>query len=649
MPLFRRKAKTDAEVLKEQEKKEKTPWHKRPASTCCFALVDACEAGGADWVQREQAATGPAACCSSITTPAACTQVVEEELTLCPLTQTPPSSSSALRHGSPSSRPQLFSRPSSSSASSLSRSAACSCGVAIRCVHQRVLDRVCANAFCRAARCAVTMPVLTTLWLPQVKEFTLDYTNCANDAGTDSFEEMPSTQWSYSVDSSSTIQAPAWQYSQDTSAPVGQRDLCRITFDLPVELTKPVFMYYKREWSRLPASQVVPRSERPRLITRPRSLQSPTTTRTTAAMSCRSTRRSCMATTSRTARSTAATASPWTCARTASSTRAVSSPTRSLTVRGAFLCHVPSSLGAHAVVALGADTFTQPILLNAAGSSSGNVTYNMTDRGIAWPGEHEKYKRTKYSASQIIPPPYWAERYPDGYTDDNIPDLTQDEHFQVWMRTAGLPTFRKLYYRNDDEDMPSGRYEIDIYMSASRAIAALLFRSALPLEPATDCMCRPTRTDYPVRPFGGTKSIVFSTVSFIGGKNPFLGIAYIAVGGVCVLLGLLLTLRHLIKPRKLGDPQVRLCALERGDSLCEFACGVFRPEADELVVDSTCRGTVRRRIERPPRTPPHAFTRLALSLDPMDPSLLPPPLFSRLRTRRRLALVIFPLVPSLCL
>jgi hypothetical protein len=39
----------------------------------------------------------------------------------------------------------------------------------------------------------------------------------------------------------------------------------------------------------------------------------------------------------------------------------------------------------------------------------------------------------------------------------------------------------------------------------------------------------------------------------MGGKNPFLGIAYVVVGGICIVLGALFTVTHLIKPRKLGD------------------------------------------------------------------------------------------------
>lgn len=35
----------------------------------------------------------------------------------------------------------------------------------------------------------------------------------------------------------------------------------------------------------------------------------------------------------------------------------------------------------------------------------------------------------------------------------------------------------------------------------------------------------------------------------MGGKNSFLGIAYIVVGGICVLLGALFTVAHLVKPR----------------------------------------------------------------------------------------------------
>ena len=60
-------------------------------------------------------------------------------------------------------------------------------------------------------------------------------------------------------------------------------------------------------------------------------------------------------------------------------------------------------------------------------------------------------------------------------------------------------------------------------------------------------------SDYPVQLYGGTKSIVISTVSWIGGKNPFLGWAYVAAAALFVLLAILGTARHLIKPRYVGS------------------------------------------------------------------------------------------------
>lgn len=58
---------------------------------------------------------------------------------------------------------------------------------------------------------------------------------------------------------------------------------------------------------------------------------------------------------------------------------------------------------------------------------------------------------------------------------------------------------------------------------------------------------------FDVAKFGGTKSIVISKVSFLGGKNSFLGSAYIVVGTICIALGIAFLARHMIKPRKLGD------------------------------------------------------------------------------------------------
>jgi hypothetical protein len=111
------------------------------------------------------------------------------------------------------------------------------------------------------------------------------------------------------------------------------------------------------------------------------------------------------------------------------------------------------------------DTIMSPVLLSAVASSASNVTYNMTSEGTAWSTDKDLYKTPPgYSDySEVVPPPNWREVYPEYNNETGWPNLHDDDHFQTWMRTAGLPTFSKLYLRNDNETMQAGRYSIDIY------------------------------------------------------------------------------------------------------------------------------------------------------------------------------------------
>ncbi|KAI5818679.1 CDC50/LEM3 family [Pyronema omphalodes] len=172
------------------------------------------------------------------------------------------------------------------------------------------------------------------------------------------------------------------------------------------------------------------------------------------------------------------------------------------------------------------DTFLSPVLLNPkAGPGVGpNKTYPMTNKNIAWASDAQRFRPSRYQASEILPPPNWADRYEGGvYTQESIPNLQEDEEFQVWMRTAGLPMFSKLAMRNDNMTMEKGTYQVKIY------------------------------SRFPVKDYGGTKSLVISTKTVMGGRNPFLGVAYLVVGGLCMLFGLAFTITNLVKPRKLGD------------------------------------------------------------------------------------------------
>jgi hypothetical protein len=106
------------------------------------------------------------------------------------------------------------------------------------------------------------------------------------------------------------------------------------------------------------------------------------------------------------------------------------------------------------------------INLSLSPVSSDDSTYTFSDTGIAWPGEAKKYaSRPGHDLSEIVPPPGWQARFPNGYTEENLPNLHTDEHFQNWMRTAGLPTFTKLYGRNDADTLKAGTYQISVNMS----------------------------------------------------------------------------------------------------------------------------------------------------------------------------------------
>jgi len=114
------------------------------------------------------------------------------------------------------------------------------------------------------------------------------------------------------------------------------------------------------------------------------------------------------------------------------------------------------------------------------------MTFTLDDKGIAFPDPGNKFKKSATSANtQWINP--------------------ENEHFIVWMTAASLPSFRKLYARIN-EDIYPGTYQIKI------------------------------NNNYDVTSFQGTKSVILTTTSSLGGKNHFLSFTFFICGIIFLLI-----------------------------------------------------------------------------------------------------------------
>lgn len=96
----------------------------------------------------------------------------------------------------------------------------------------------------------------------------------------------------------------------------------------------------------------------------------------------------------------------------------------------------------------------------------------------------------------------------------------------IWMRVSSLPTFRKLYGRIEEISLPG---------QEKRGWKK------------GDVLSIQVEANYEVNSIDSKKELLISTLGTYGGKNVFLGQAYITVGVFILVTGMFLTVKYYLK------------------------------------------------------------------------------------------------------
>ncbi|ERE75768.1 cell cycle control protein 50C-like protein, partial [Cricetulus griseus] len=163
--------------------------------------------------------------------------------------------------------------------------------------------------------------------------------------------------------------------------------------------------------------------------------------------------------------------------------------------------------------------FNDTITLSYNLNSSIHIEVPMLKSGLAWWTD-----KFIYIIIGSAKPLHWTKPVYELDTDDPGNNGFVNEDLIVWMRTAAFPTFKKLYRRLKRVDyfavgLPAGNYSFNISYN------------------------------FPVTVFRGEKSVVLSTLTWIGGGGLFLGLTYTVTGALTLLASFAILAIHLMLKR----------------------------------------------------------------------------------------------------